>query len=114
MGTATTTTTDREAFATTSPLRSLGADAYTVSSNFEVHVYVVAAFAEGVYEIDIHHSVYETGGGYTWTKMPGVVFEPNDVTISRLDGDPNNISEYAGRNSEPSLALGFPRLPGVL
>lgn len=66
----------------------------TVSSFHEVHVYCVAQVVEGIYEVDIRPYVYETGGGYTWKKIPDVVFEPSDITIQLLDPDPNSFNEY--------------------
>ena len=66
----------------------------TVSSNHEQHVYCIGQFQDGVYEIDIHHSVYERGGGFTWTKLPDVTFDPSDVTIYRLSDDPADIEQY--------------------
>lgn len=66
----------------------------TVSSNHEQHVYCIGQFQDGVYEIDIHHSVYETGGGFTWTKLPEVTFDPSDVTLYRLSPDPADIEQY--------------------
>jgi hypothetical protein len=66
----------------------------TVCSTFEQHVYVVGKFAEGVYQIDIPYSIYETGGGYNWKKLPNVVFERGDIVISRLDSDPDSFEQY--------------------
>jgi hypothetical protein len=60
----------------------------------EQHVYVVAAFEEGVFEIDIPPGVYETGGGYNWSRRDGVVFDVNDLVISCLDGDPESFENY--------------------
>lgn len=62
-------------------------DGATVSSDHEQHVYVVGRFAEGIYLIDIHHSVYERGGGFTWKKIEDVHFTPHDVTVERLSRD---------------------------
>lgn len=75
-------------------ISAAGGDVYTVSDNFEVHVYAVAAFEEGVFTIDIPHRVYERGGGYTWTKLPGVTFTANDVVVNRIDSNPNNLPQY--------------------
>lgn len=47
------------------------------------HVWVVAKFREGLYEIDIPPHVYEDGGGYTWRKIPDVKFDSSDVSITR-------------------------------
>lgn len=75
-------------------LGAKGIDAYTVTSNFEQHVYVVAQFADGVYAIDIPHQVYETGGGFSWQKIPDVEFSEGDVTLYRISSDPRDIKEH--------------------
>jgi hypothetical protein len=66
----------------------------SVCATHEQHVYVICQFREGIYEIDIPYSIYETGGGFSWKKIPNVKFNRNSVVISRLDGDPKNISNY--------------------
>jgi hypothetical protein len=62
----------------------------TISSSYEVHVFVVAGRTtvdedgekeEEYYSIDIRPHVYETGGGYDWKKIPDVVFTPDDIEI---------------------------------
>lgn len=60
----------------------------------EVHVYVIAKFKEGVYEINIPPYIYETGSGYSWKKIPGVKFQPNHVVVERIFADPNKFQEY--------------------
>lgn len=80
-------------------LNDQGIEAQTVSSNFEQHVYVVAPLKDGVYVIDIHPSVYETGGGYSWKKIQGVKIDKSDVTVSRIDPDPKNVGQYAEMSS---------------
>lgn len=71
-----------------------GIEATTVSSSHEVHVYVVARTADGVFLVDIPHGLYETGGGYNWTKIPEVTFDASDVVVDLLSTDPNDIREY--------------------
>jgi len=66
----------------------------SVCSNYEQHVYVVGQFKEGIYEIDIPYDVYETGGGFTWKKIPDVQFNRNDIVIRRLSSDPSEYSNY--------------------
>jgi hypothetical protein len=39
------------------------------------------------YVVDIPYHVYETGGGYTWKKIPDVEFEAEDVTLYFVDPD---------------------------
>lgn len=69
-------------------------DAYQVSSNHEVHVYLVVKVEEGIFAVDIPYSIYETGGGYSWEKIEGVQFEPDDVVVDLLDHDSTNLKEY--------------------
>jgi hypothetical protein len=73
---------------------SLGFNAGTMSAQCgEQHVWCIAYNeyqdeAEGVqyeaYHIDISPYVYETGGGYTWKKIPEVVFDANHISISPM------------------------------
>lgn len=66
----------------------------TEGATDEQHVYVVAQCSDGVWYVDIPWSVYERGGGFTWTKIPGVIFQPNDVIVRKLDSNPANIAKY--------------------
>lgn len=50
------------------------------------HVWMAAHDGQNMYHVDIPPHVYETGGGYTWQKIPDVQFEPDHVTI---DPEPN-------------------------
>ena len=58
------------------------------------HTHVVANLADGVHIVDIHPGVYETGGGYNWRKIPGVVFSEDDITITRI-GDPMGARAFS-------------------
>ena len=60
----------------------------------DVHVYVIAKFAEGVYEINIPPHVYERGSAYTWSKIPNITLKPHDVSINQIYSDPNQFDEY--------------------
>lgn len=75
-------------------LSMAGIEATTVSSCHEQHVYVVAKFREGVYQIDVPYHTYERGGGFTWKKLPGIVFDTSHVSIHRIDGNPRNFKNY--------------------
>ena len=76
-------------------LNQNGIDATTVSAQIgEQHVWTVAKVKEGVYEIDIPPSVYETGGGYTWQKTSDVRFDEGDIIIGRLSSDPKDFKNY--------------------
>jgi len=77
-------------------LGSMGIECATVSCSMEQHVYVAAKFEEGVYSIDIPYHIYETGGGFSWQKIPDIKFEPNDVEFYRVSGDPDEFENYIG------------------
>jgi len=74
-----------------------GFDCTTVSQEIgEQHVYTVVKLEEGVYEIDIPPSVYETGGGYSWRKIHNIIFNKNHLIIHKIDGDPESFDNYTG------------------
>ncbi len=64
-------------------LNNAGIEARIVDNNGvgEQHVWVVAKFKEGIYEVDIPPHEYETGGGYSWRKIPNVTFTPRHVIV---------------------------------
>lgn len=66
----------------------------TISSNQDVHVYVITKTKEGVATVDIDPYVYETGYGYSWKKKPNVTITANDVRIDIIDNDVNNFDSY--------------------
>ena len=65
-----------------------------IQSSHEQHVYVAAQFVEGVYTIDIHHSNYETGGGFSWKKIHDVEFTPRDIDFYCVSKDPGDFDSY--------------------
>lgn len=71
-----------------------GIECQSVSSTFEQHVYVVAKVAEGVVQIDVPYNIYEKGDGYTWYKIPNVVFYDNDIVIQTLSRSPSEYANY--------------------
>jgi hypothetical protein len=75
-------------------LSSAGIRVTTQQSMNEQHVYCVCQFRDGVFEIDIPHQLYERGGGFTWYKLPNIVFTPADVQVECLDGDPARMGQY--------------------
>lgn len=75
-------------------LNDAGFPTWTVSATHEQHVYCVSQASDGVWEVDIPYCIYETGGGFTWTKIPDVKFEPDDIVINRLSPFPGDIGEY--------------------
>lgn len=77
-------------------LNDKGIETTTVSSNFEQHVYCVSKVKEGIYTVDIHWSWYETGGGFSWKKIPNVVFDGSEVEFYRLSSDINDWEQFTG------------------
>ncbi len=53
----------------------------------EQHVWILTYKEDPIegYQIDIEPSRYETGGGYTWQKRPGIVLDANDIDIFPAD-----------------------------
>lgn len=50
------------------------------------HAALVVIFPTGEhFLVDIPPGVYERGGGYSWTKIPGVTIDPDDVVVERMD-----------------------------
>lgn len=68
----------------------------TVSSDHEQHVYCVSKVIEGIYTVDIHWSYYETGGGFSWKKIPNVVFDGSELEFYKVSSDYNDWDEYVG------------------
>lgn len=64
------------------------------SLDSEVHVIVIAKFSEGVFSIDVPHYLYETGGGYNWTKKKNVSFDDSCIVYNKIFSDPERFSEY--------------------
>lgn len=60
----------------------------------EVHVFAIAQFREGIYQVDIPPYVYETGGGYNWKKIKDVIFDTSDLLVSRISSDPGIFNDY--------------------
>ncbi len=61
----------------------------------ENHVWDVVQTRDGVFSVDINPFNYETGGGYCWRKIPGVVFDASMVDIDRISPFPGDFNEYA-------------------
>jgi hypothetical protein len=88
-------------------LAAHGIDCGPVSAQVgEQHVWAVAKIGTvdeegdtdradaGVWSIDIPPRVYESGGGYSWRKKPGVVFGVDDVVVDRESPDPSDFERY--------------------
>lgn len=78
---------------------------HTVSSCHEQHVYIVGQFREGVYMIDVPYHIYETGGGFSWKKIPDVTFTGDDIDIRKLDSNPRNLKQYSDELMEVEYPL---------
>ncbi len=46
------------------------------------HSFAIAYDDNSAFIVDVDPDMYEIGSGYLWEKIPGVTFEPNDVTVS--------------------------------
>ncbi len=77
-------------------LNGIGIETATVSSSHEQHVYCVSKVIEGVYSVDIHWSYYETGGGFSWKKIPDVIFDGSELEFYRVSSDYNDWEEQVG------------------
>lgn len=51
------------------------------------HAYFVAYDDQKAYAVDIPPGAYETGGGFSWKKLPGVVLTGDDVEVWEVDRD---------------------------
>lgn len=71
-----------------------GIDSQTRDNNGvgEQHVWVTANDDTHAYDVDIHPSHYETGGGYNWKKIPGVQFTPDHIDIDEVPRE--SVDEY--------------------
>jgi hypothetical protein len=67
----------------------------SLSLDSEVHVLTIVQAREGVFSLDIPYSVYEQGGGYTWTKLPDVKIEPDDIMLHKIFSDPGEFAQYS-------------------
>jgi hypothetical protein len=49
------------------------------------HAYIIAFNDSEAYMVDIPAGLYETGGGYSWQKIPDVEFTAHDVVVAPID-----------------------------
>ena len=71
-----------------------GIDAYTETDYSIQHVYTVMQLKDGVFILDISPYTYETGGGYSWEKIPDVTFSVYDLSFNCIDINPDNFNLY--------------------
>jgi len=58
------------------------------------HSWLIVMNNAEAYSVDIPPRVYETGGGYSWKKIPDVVFKSDDIVIDNIPiGDVINLLE---------------------
>ena len=48
------------------------------------HAWIIVSKNGESYGVDIPYGIYEQGGGYAWTKIPGVIFSPDYVEICKI------------------------------
>lgn len=49
------------------------------------HAFVIAFDQNEAYLVDVPSSTYETGGGYSWEKIPDIIFTENDIVIGPVE-----------------------------
>jgi hypothetical protein len=68
-------------------IQQAGYDAWLTGS--DEHAWVAVEANGKVLEVDIPHQHYELGGGYNWTKIPGVTFTEDHVIVwESTEADP--------------------------
>lgn len=75
-------------------LSQAGIEASTRHYFNDNHTVVIAQLPSGIYEVDIPLHLYERGSWYRYTKIPGVKFTPEHVTVVQLDPDPSNYDLF--------------------
>jgi hypothetical protein len=63
-------------------INSAGIDATEGGHDGDDHSYMVAYDNITAFIVDIPYDTYEIGGGYSWEKIPDVVFTPDDIIIA--------------------------------
>jgi len=56
------------------------------------HAWLIVSKGNEAYGVDIPSRVYETGGGYSWQKIPGIRISPRHVNIWWIG--PRDLREY--------------------
>ena len=49
------------------------------------HAFIIVYDETEAWAVDIPPSVYETGGGYNWRKIPDARVDPDDVVVWKVD-----------------------------
>lgn len=65
-------------------LSSAGIETMEGGHQGDDHAYLIAYNDDEAFAVDIPPGVYETGGGYSWRKRPGVTIDASDVVIDEV------------------------------
>lgn len=77
-----------------------GIECCTVSAECgEQHVWAVALVDGNAWSVDISPYAYERGGGYSWRKIPGVQFSPEDIELYMV-GDSQDFKSMLGESTD--------------
>jgi hypothetical protein len=71
------------------------------------HAWLVVYDETEAYGVDISPSLYETGAGYNWKKIPDVRFEASDVEIFPMEIDRESLSKDAAWDKSPIFLWAF-------
>ncbi len=71
------------------------------------HAWIIVTSDREAYGVDIAPGVYETGGGYNWKLLPGIVFKPTDVDIWPMDMIGIEASAKTAKASVPRMLAGL-------
>lgn len=87
--------------------RNSGYGCFTRYSEYECHtsIYVYDTPNKILMHVDISPYNYETGGGYTWKKIPDVRFQPEMVEIQDMSGYWDEFFDEDGEVTEISESL---------
>lgn len=66
-------------------LAGVGIDFVDGGQDGDDHAFLYAYDEQEAYEVDIPPGIYERGSGYSWTKIPDVVFDQDDVQITKVN-----------------------------
>lgn len=61
-----------------------GVELFDGGQDGDDHAWTVAQLGSEAFGVDIPPSAYESGGGYSWKKKPGVTFGPQSIAIFKV------------------------------
>lgn len=70
-------------------LSNNGIDCFSHYNQYDYHTTAMAYDTETqeLYSVNLPAGVYESGAGYTWTKIPNVKISPGDIVIEEIEYD---------------------------